>query len=105
MPVPWPQLYRLESGTIAQTGPISLSFFRAATTMPLLTPPPIPGGANYAFLYDRVMECLGSETNTENFALALRGLNNVKTDVSLLPITSDFPSLPFTTSIFSNFLG
>lgn len=51
--------------------------------MPLLpNPPPLPGGADYVRLYDRVMECLGSETNTANFVIAYVEINAAKTLVS-----------------------
>lgn len=51
--------------------------------MPLLpNGPPLPGGATYNRLYDRVMECLGSETNTANFVIAVADLNAAKSRVS-----------------------
>ncbi|KAF2743763.1 glycoside hydrolase family 18 protein [Sporormia fimetaria CBS 119925] len=70
---------RLRSGATATTGPVALSFFRAARTMPLLpNPPPLPGGANYVRLYDRVMETLGDEFNRATFVLAHEDINAVK---------------------------
>lgn len=70
----------LRSGAVARSGPVSISFFRAAQTMPLLpNAPPLPGGANYIRLYDRVMETLGSDTNTANFVITHADINFVKT--------------------------
>ncbi|ETS75312.1 hypothetical protein PFICI_12256 [Pestalotiopsis fici W106-1] len=73
---------RLRSGAVARAGPVSISFFRQARTMPLLpNAPPLPGGADYSSLYPRVMDCLGSFTNTETFVGAHRDINAVKTNL------------------------
>ncbi|KAK3315445.1 hypothetical protein B0H66DRAFT_521857 [Apodospora peruviana] len=70
---------RLPSGATSQTGRISASFFRQARDMNLPLPlPPLPGGQNYLRPYDRVMECVGSETNRANFVLAFRDINQYK---------------------------
>ncbi|RYP56698.1 hypothetical protein DL771_011637 [Monosporascus sp. 5C6A] len=69
---------RLRSGATATVGHVSISFFVQARTMPLPNPPPLPGGAQYVRLYDRVMECLGSQTNTANFVLLNAEINAFK---------------------------
>ncbi|RYP65975.1 hypothetical protein DL771_008022 [Monosporascus sp. 5C6A] len=70
---------RLRSGAVARTGPVSISFFRQARTMPLLPgAPPLPGGADHPRLYDRVMDCLGSYTNQATFVGAHADINAVK---------------------------
>lgn len=76
----------LRSGATAQTGHVSLSFFeQARTTLP--DPPPLPvshgTAADYGDILDRVMECLGSETNRANFVLVFKDINASKTYVSI----------------------
>ncbi|CAE7218123.1 hypothetical protein PTTW11_10992 [Pyrenophora teres f. teres] len=39
--------------------------------------PPLPGGADYVKLFDRVMECLGSRTNEAYFVFAHYDINHV----------------------------
>jgi hypothetical protein len=45
--------------------------------------PPLPGGADYIRLFDRVMECAGSRSNIANFVFAHKDINYVKAAVSL----------------------
>jgi hypothetical protein len=44
---------------------------------------PIPGGADYVSLFDRVIESLGSRTNEAYFVFAHFDINHVKDGVSL----------------------
>ncbi|CAN9232966.1 unnamed protein product [Alternaria alternata] len=72
---------RLRSGAIAQTAAVPATFFRQVRTLPMdvsTGAPPLPGGADYVRLFDRVMESLGSRTNEAYFVLAHRDINRVK---------------------------
>lgn len=94
--------YSLRSGAVARSGPVAVSFFVQARTMPLLpNAPPLPGGADFPRLYPRVMECLGSYDNTESFVLLHKEINaakkSVSSDVSLPPSPLLF-SLPIHTA-------
>jgi hypothetical protein len=46
--------------------------------------PPLPGGADYVRLFDRIMRCAGSRTNQANLVLAHKDINLVKGSVSYL---------------------
>ncbi|KAF2466138.1 glycoside hydrolase [Lindgomyces ingoldianus] len=72
---------RLRSGSTARTGPVAISFFRTARTMPLLPgAPTLPGGADSLVrLFDRVMASVGNEWSTANFVIAHKDINYVKT--------------------------
>lgn len=60
-----------------------MSFFIQAETMPLLpNAPPLPGGQDFTRLYERVMETLGSKSNTASFVGVLKEINQAKTSVS-----------------------
>jgi hypothetical protein len=48
--------------------------------------PPLPGGANYVRLFDRVMECAGSRINPAGFVFAHKDINDVKINVSCFPL-------------------
>jgi hypothetical protein len=78
----------LRSGAIAQTAAVPATFFRQVRTLPMdvsTGAPPLPGGADYVRLFDRVMESLGSRTNEAYFVLAHRDINRVKGHVSSSP--------------------
>ena len=49
--------------------------------MPIINAPPPPGGAQSDRLYERVMECMGSRTNTANFVITHEDINAVKSNV------------------------
>ncbi|RSM09999.1 hypothetical protein CDV31_007405 [Fusarium ambrosium] len=69
----------LPSGTVSRFGSVTISFFRVAQTMPLgPRVPPLPGGANPPRLFDRIGECLGSQTNRENFVILNMEINWIK---------------------------
>lgn len=75
----------LRSGAVARSGPVAMSFFVTARTMPVaLNAPPLPGGNDYPQTYARVMECLGSRENGAYFVIAHAKINDVKTNVSSL---------------------
>lgn len=78
---------RLRSGAVARSGPVAMSFFITAQTMPVaLNAPPLPGGNDYDRTYARVMECLGSRENTASFVIVHEKINDAKTAVSCLCI-------------------
>ncbi|CAN9362086.1 unnamed protein product [Alternaria alternata] len=81
---------RLPSGATATTAGVSASYFETARTMPIdVTAPPFPGGNNpgvdagLRFIFPRVMECLGSMTNTANFVGLRREIHKAKTLIML----------------------
>jgi hypothetical protein len=47
--------------------------------------PALAGGADHPRILDRVMDCLGSQTNIANFVFAHTDINAVKGRVSSLP--------------------
>jgi hypothetical protein len=77
---------RLRSGAVAQTAAVPATFFRQVLTLPMdvsTGAPPLPGGADYVRLFDRVMESLGSRTNEAYYVFAHYDINHVKSYVSL----------------------
>jgi chitinase len=76
----------LRSGAVAQMAAVPATFSREVRTLPMdvsTGAPPIPGGADYVRLFDRVMESLGSRTNEAYFVFAHFDINHVKAGVSL----------------------
>ncbi|RSL96918.1 hypothetical protein CEP52_011197 [Fusarium oligoseptatum] len=72
----------LPDGSTSIFGRVSASFFRNVQTMDLGNEddglPALPGGANPPRLFDRVAECLGSQTNRGNFVILTTDLNWIK---------------------------
>ncbi|CAN9288581.1 unnamed protein product [Alternaria alternata] len=64
--------------------------------------PPLPGGADYVRLFDRVMESLGSRTNEAYFVLAHRDINRVKGHAR--PMSIDASPTSSTTLVLSGIM-
>ncbi|KAM5346422.1 hypothetical protein ACJ41O_009427 [Fusarium nematophilum] len=73
---------KLESGDQALYGPVPIEFFEEILTLGADNGwwPEIPGNPDFESrnLFTRIMECLGSQTNTDNFVIADTTLNWVK---------------------------
>lgn len=61
--------------------------------------PPLPGGNDYDYTYDRVMECLGSRENRDSFVILNHDIHNAKTQVSLVVLECSCTAV-FLTSCF-----
>ncbi|KAF7544087.1 hypothetical protein G7Z17_g10230 [Cylindrodendrum hubeiense] len=73
---------KLHSGARSRFGPVPIEFFESILTIGAkdFEWPPIPGNPDYedGNIFNRLMECLGSQTNAINFAVAAGDLNYVK---------------------------
>jgi chitinase len=80
--------YRLRSGATATTGAVAVSYFRRAQTLPVIqNAPPLPGGENpndpgLAFIFGRIMQCLGGDMNPATFVALVTSIHGPKTLVS-----------------------